>query len=342
MKKAWKHTALALLLALIFVFGSMAGMNLILAAREKTLLSERGNAIVQSPVWAWQEEKKNSGKTEIEGEGLKEAEKKAGEDIRQTIELREMEQAIYHWEHYSYEISHSPLKGQISMEEAIEKGSAWLQAMGFWEVAIEGVFQTDFAESADSVSKAHVAVTSAAVSSAKDLQQAPDKESVKSEESGEASTDADKKIILHSLSASLNVGKRVDGENVPPEPYLSFWSIWFSNEKMTASFKINAVTGEVWEATLLWYGTILEELPILLGERLRRFAELAGVQPMDGPYMDLDGNECYAFLRLQDTNMYAKMESHKVESRSVIGDREEWELGQVQEGIMVTYNITIN
>ena len=74
MKQSFKYTVFALALALVFVCCSMAGMNMILAARERALLSEKGNAIVQSPIRAWETERKTSHLIEIEGEGLKEAE----------------------------------------------------------------------------------------------------------------------------------------------------------------------------------------------------------------------------------------------------------------------------
>ena len=50
MNKSYKYTILTLFLALVFAFGSMAGMNLILRAKERQLLTERGRAIVEAPV----------------------------------------------------------------------------------------------------------------------------------------------------------------------------------------------------------------------------------------------------------------------------------------------------
>ena len=50
MKKTYKYTFLTMFLALVFIFGSMAGMNFILYIREDRLLSESGMVVVESPV----------------------------------------------------------------------------------------------------------------------------------------------------------------------------------------------------------------------------------------------------------------------------------------------------
>ena len=55
MKKTYKYTFLTMFLALVFIFGSMAGMNFMLYIREDRLLSESGMVVVESPVRAWQE-----------------------------------------------------------------------------------------------------------------------------------------------------------------------------------------------------------------------------------------------------------------------------------------------
>ena len=55
MNKTAKYTALTLFLAVVFSFGSMAGMDYILLTRERQLLTESGRAVVETPVRAWQE-----------------------------------------------------------------------------------------------------------------------------------------------------------------------------------------------------------------------------------------------------------------------------------------------
>lgn len=113
MNKSFKYTILTLLLALGFAFGSMAGMNLILEAREKQILTERGKAVIEAPVRAWQEQK--SGENE--------------ESKGNTLTLKQISDAIDSWNNRIGEMIHDPVEGQISMEQAIEQGKVWLASM---------------------------------------------------------------------------------------------------------------------------------------------------------------------------------------------------------------------
>lgn len=335
MKQSFKYTVFALALALVFVCCSMAGMNMILAARERALLSEKGNAIVQSPIRAWETERKTSHLIEIEGEGLKEAEQEEQKGLRQTIELWEMEAVEYAWNSWSYETLHEPVIGQISMEEAIEKGKTWLQEM---EVAED--LLTDLTEITNTETSGDGEETQeqTAITSAPNI---TDNQSVKSEKTGEANTST--KMALHSFSAFLSVRSNRTEKIEPLAPYYSFWNIRFSSEEMSVYLRMNAVTGEVWEAELICYKEITDTLLFRLGERLQRFIELAGVQPVeDSLYMDFGNGDCYAFLRLQDTNMYAVMDGYKIESRSIHNDDRNWELGEKKEAVIVRYMIKIN
>ena len=54
MNRASKYTLLSLLFAAVFVFGSMAGTDLILQMWEKRRLEESGTVTMESPVLAWQ------------------------------------------------------------------------------------------------------------------------------------------------------------------------------------------------------------------------------------------------------------------------------------------------
>lgn len=53
MNKSYKYTILTLSLVLIFAFGSMAGMNLIIRAKERQFLTESGRTEVELPVREW-------------------------------------------------------------------------------------------------------------------------------------------------------------------------------------------------------------------------------------------------------------------------------------------------
>ncbi len=116
MNKSFQYTILTLLLALVFAFGSMAGMNLILEKREEQILTERGKAVIEAPVFAWQE---------WETEGNEENKENKG----RTLTLKQISDAIDSWNNRTGEVIHDPVEGQISMEQAIEQGKAWLAFM---------------------------------------------------------------------------------------------------------------------------------------------------------------------------------------------------------------------
>ena len=122
MNKSHKYTFLTLLLASVFIFGSMAGMNLILRVREGQLLTERGSALAETPVRAW-------GDLEDGEEAV--SDKRHQETYTLTVE--QMEEVIGHWNSREGDIIHEPVTGQISMAEAIENSKEWLLKMNFVE-----------------------------------------------------------------------------------------------------------------------------------------------------------------------------------------------------------------
>lgn len=117
MNKTYKYTFLTLFLAFVFAFGSMVGMNCILQFREKQLLTERGRAIVESPVRAW-----------YGGESNEESENVHNEKNMLTEE--QIADVIRCWNSREMELIHNPVEGQISMEAAIQIGEKWLVEMG--------------------------------------------------------------------------------------------------------------------------------------------------------------------------------------------------------------------
>lgn len=121
------YTFLSLALILVFVFGSMAGMKLILNIKEKQLLTEKGKAIIESPVQAWQY---------VEGTEQEDNKEKFNGD-KHSLTLRQAEEAIISWNERIGETMHNPVEGQISMEEAIKSGEEWLTHMEVKEEAQE-------------------------------------------------------------------------------------------------------------------------------------------------------------------------------------------------------------
>ncbi len=114
MKKTYKYTVLTVVLAIVFSFGGMAGMNLILKARERQLLTKSGRSVVEVPVQTnvGQEKDQNFNKD------------------RGTLTIEQIEQVVSLWDGPDEVVVHNPANGQISMGEAIRAGQEWLINMG--------------------------------------------------------------------------------------------------------------------------------------------------------------------------------------------------------------------
>ena len=128
MNRASKYTLLSLLFAAVFVFGSMAGTDLILQMWEKRRLEESGTVTMESPVLAWQSAETGEEYDGQDGEPL--VRDKEG-DL--TLTEKEIEQVIRYRKNCEGELLHDPVKGQITMEQAFAAGENWLVEMGFWD-----------------------------------------------------------------------------------------------------------------------------------------------------------------------------------------------------------------
>ena len=127
MNKSYKYTILTLFLAFVFALGSMAGMNLILRAKERQLLTERGRAIVEAPVRSWQgQESGEDGETDEESDS-----------IGYALTTGQVEEILSCWNNQTGVTVHNPVNGQISMEEAIKEGKKWLVEMEIGENGLE-------------------------------------------------------------------------------------------------------------------------------------------------------------------------------------------------------------
>lgn len=223
MNKSFKYTILTLFLALAFILGSMKGMKLFLKVREKQMLTESGRAVVEAPVRSWQEWKTD----EVE------------EDKALILTLKQVRNVINHWNNRMEEVIHDPVEGQISMEQAIGKGKAWLASMG---------------KSIDM-------------------------------EAGIGTAESE----IYSIRAVLGVGKQKKQVQKKAEPYYSFWTIQLMGETVNATVYLNAVTGKVWEAEIILYESILDEIPI---ESIYLFAESTGIEKLslEKPKVSTDRN----------------------------------------------------
>jgi hypothetical protein len=120
MNKAYKYTLLTVFLAVVFIFGSMTGMKLILQIRERQLLTESGSIVMETPVRSWQTADNEEGEEENAVVGKE----------TDTLTTEQMEEVINGWNQRTGVTVHSPVNGQISMEDAIETAQQWLAEMG--------------------------------------------------------------------------------------------------------------------------------------------------------------------------------------------------------------------
>ena len=75
MSKKYKHIIFTLSLAIIFSFGSMAGMKLTLQIRERQLLTESGRIVIETPVRSLQTVDNKEGEDEKEENEITEKER---------------------------------------------------------------------------------------------------------------------------------------------------------------------------------------------------------------------------------------------------------------------------
>lgn len=113
----YKYTLISLAAAAFFIFGNIAVMSSILKIREAQLLTEHGRVKVESPVKAWEATEDD---TAGEGSEQKEVYTLTTEQIKDVIQQRDE----------SLVVTHDPVNGQISMEEAIMASENWLKQMG--------------------------------------------------------------------------------------------------------------------------------------------------------------------------------------------------------------------
>lgn len=119
MNKTLKYTFFTLLFAAAYILGSMAGMDFLLRTREGQLLGANGTATIEAPVRAWQQ-----WGGDIEGKA-----DKSDEDGGRSLTIGQVEEVIRSREDYVEEVIHDPVKGQITIEEAIESGKKWIAGM---------------------------------------------------------------------------------------------------------------------------------------------------------------------------------------------------------------------
>lgn len=112
------HTFFSMIFAIVFIYGSTLCMNTVLKQRQDKFLTESGVTTVQTPVKAWQEL-----------ESTESADSDKTSDSTSVLSNEQIEDAVRSWNNRTTAVLHSPVKGQISMEKAIDKSKEWLRDM---------------------------------------------------------------------------------------------------------------------------------------------------------------------------------------------------------------------
>lgn len=119
----------------------------------------------------------------------------------------------------------------------------------------------------------------------------------------------EKDAAAYTINAELGIGVQVEEVGEQLEPYYSFWTVKYSNQSISATLYLNAVTGKVWGAEIMLY----EELPKKLhDDSLRLFVELAGLQVSDDDSVVINSGETRTEIAIKESQLYAQRYSYSM------------------------------
>ncbi|MCM1500101.1 MAG: hypothetical protein NC124_16685 [Clostridium sp.] len=121
-------------LLLFAVFGGWFLMDKLLSAKEKQILSQTGQVAIPSVI----EDGENGG-ADGEGQGNHQSVFNG-----KVLSEEEIAKVLSVWEAGGREIPHEPLEGQMSMEQAIEKGNWWIANMAKEAILPDEMLTGDF------------------------------------------------------------------------------------------------------------------------------------------------------------------------------------------------------
>lgn len=110
---------------------------------------------------------------------------------------------------------------------------------------------------------------------------------------------------IYSITATLSAGYQKESAKMQLEPYYSFWTIEFSNQTVKNTLYLNAVTGQVWFAKIIWNDEIQEKM--YPQEQLKNFIESAGLQAENKTEVTKDNYGMQAKLAVKNSLLYAQM-----------------------------------
>lgn len=173
-----------------------------------------------------------------------------------ALSPEELSDILTYWGQGTDTALHEPMKGQLSMEQAITVGQEWIYAMldmdsGLWQ-CIEPCFLGEEGQ-----------------------------------------------LEINATVAMLFSRTTGEGESDLMMPYYGYWRVSFSNNNGEIRLLMNAVTGQVWHASVIVHNPD-RVVPAVPEEGLRAFAEMAGITDPgiydteeNASYLYFEGNEIY-------------------------------------------------
>lgn len=116
---------------------------------------------------------------------------------------------------------------------------------------------------------------------------------------------------IYSITATLSAGYQRESPKKQLEPYYSFWTIEFSNQTVRTTLYLNAVTGQVWSAKIIWNDDIQEKL--YPQEQLKIFIESAGLQAENKTEVTKDDYGMQAHCAVKNSLLYAQVSYQRVD-----------------------------
>lgn len=119
---------------------------------------------------------------------------------------------------------------------------------------------------------------------------------------------------VYSVNATLSIGNHRGVDEVQLEPYYSFWTIHLSNQTIDIVLYINAVTGQVLNASIVQPGSMPETIPF---ENLNLFLQTAGLQYINQPTRVTDSESVQTYVEVKNTSLYAQMTYNVLKSNQL-------------------------
>lgn len=125
---------------------------------------------------------------------------------------------------------------------------------------------------------------------------------------GNQAEDKQKSVTnIYSIHATLSVAEQKDSNYMKLEPYYSFWSLELSSRTMNVNLWLNAVTGNVWRASIMLYEEEKDEADLMKFDDLILFADMAGIRKEDLKKMEINSDQRSANIKVKNSPLYVQV-----------------------------------